>query len=370
MTNRLSHSQANRFMDCSKSWELHYRKRLRSFTTSSALLFGSALGSAVEEYLLRDNRAEAVEVLTNKWQEAEINNVLESLPTSTKLVYSNTDYDKDLLTNDDIENLIAHYGEDVMDKFKDIQKKKGNIGYTYLKKEDKVLYNNVNWFSMYRKGLLMFDAAVKILDENVEEVLGVERKISLKNEDGDEIIGYIDFIVKWKGYDDPLVMDLKTSSIIYEDDSVRTSPQLGLYLHAVTEEFNTRLAGYLVLNKRVRKDRKKVCTVCDYDGSGARHKTCSSEVDGVRCGGAWDEKVSLSINTQVIIDTIPEYFENMVLENIEMVNDSIKTEVYPRNLGACDKVWGPCPYKKLCLTDCTIDEARLVHVPEDDTKKG
>jgi hypothetical protein len=310
---------------------------------------------------------EARSILENDWTSAEINNVREDLLTSKNLRYSNTDLDTDLLTADDKSLIAERHGESWEEGLKVVKKQKSAIGYDYLKKEDKEFFNEVNWYGMMRKGQLMLDKAIELIDENVEEVLSAQRKVELKNEDGDEIVGYIDFIVKWKGYDKPIVMDLKTSSIIYEDDSVRTSPQLSLYLHAVSEEYDTRLAGYLVLNKRVKKNRVKICSVCGYNGTGARHKTCSHEVEGERCGGAWDEQLSFEINTQVIIDEIPEHFETMVLDNMDTVNHSIKTNVYPRNLGACVKPWGKCDFYHLCHSD-KMDG--LIELPEKEKKCG
>lgn len=371
MNNKLSHSQANKFTDCAKSWEFHYVNRLRPLTTSSALLFGTALDDAVEVYLQTGDHEKAREMLDDRWFNGEINNEIEYLPTSPKLVYANSDYDKDLLMSDDIENLVQYYGDDVMERFNVVKKQKGVIGYSYLKKDDKILFNHVNWFSMYRKGILMLEKAMEVIDENVEDVICTQKKVEITNDDGDSIVGYIDFIVKWKDIPAPVLFDLKTSSIQYEEDSVKTSQQLSLYLHALANDedlsdvYNGRLAGYFVLHKRIKKNKVKLCIKCGHDGSGARFKTCNNEIDGSRCGGTWQETINAEVTHQLIVDEVPQRLENIVIENMDAVNQGIKTGIYPRNLQACVKPWGKCAYYDLCYSE-KMDG--LMELPEKEKK--
>jgi hypothetical protein len=114
--------------------------------------------------------------------------------------------------------------------------------------------------------------------------------------------------------------------------------------------YDTRYAGYIVLNKAVRKNKKKVCSVCGHDGSGKAHRTCPAEdADGKRCGGTWNEEIDPEIFTQVIIDEIPERLEEIVLENTNMINACIKNEIFPRSLTSCNATYGKCPYYELCF---------------------
>ncbi len=90
---------------------------------------------------------------------------------------------------------------------------------------------------------------------NITEVLATQVKVELTNEDGDSIIGFADAVVKWKDYPHPIIVDIKTSSIDYEHDSVLTSPQLTLYVHDLSAKFdNTRSAGYIVLHKKIKEN--------------------------------------------------------------------------------------------------------------------
>ena len=346
---RLSHSQANTFNSCNQAWYFHYRDRLRKKTITSALLFGSLIDVAVETYLETGSKEEGLKTLKEKWEMQEINNVPRELFSCTDLVYSNSDFDKDLLLEEDWTLLKELHGDDAHEEFKKVVKLKGGIGFQYLKKEQKIILNNFNWLSMLRKGNLMFDKVIQILDEQVTEVLGTQVKIELENDEEDSIIGYTDFIVRLKGYDKPVILDLKTSSITYEEDSVKTSQQLSIYLTALSEHYeDTRLAGYLVLHKRVKKNKTKICKTCGHDGSGGRFKTCNNEVDGSRCNGEWDEVIEFDINYQLIVDEITEHVTDMVMENMDAVANSIKSGVITRSFENCMKAWGPCQFRDLC----------------------
>lgn len=353
-TNKLSHSAATRFHDCAKSWELHYKQRIRPATKSSALLFGIALDVAFESYLRTKNRDEAWATLQSQWQKQEINGEVVQLFDSVDVVYSNSDYDKDLITVEGARLLTDYFTLNYnipnwKEEYASIFKQKDMIGYNYLSKDRKKQFNAVNWVSMLEKGRLMLNKAFTILDQNLIELLDTQVKVSLKNADGDEIKGIADFVARWRGYDHPIVFDLKTSSIEYEADSVLKSPQLSLYVHDLSDKYNTRLAGYIVLRKRPLKNRVKICKVCGHDGTGKTHKTCPNEIEGKRCGGEWDEVLTLDIDYQIIINEVPQRTEDIVLENMDMVNESIKSGIFLRNFSACDKPWGPCAYKKYCF---------------------
>jgi glutathionyl-hydroquinone reductase len=61
-------------------------------------------------------------------------------------------------------------------------------------------------------------------------------------------------------------------------------------------------------------------------------------VDGVRCNGEWNSKLDPRIHVQVVIDLIPEKTEQIVLENFDYINASIKNGVYHRNFSSCVKL--------------------------------
>jgi hypothetical protein len=196
------------------------------------------------------------------------------------------------------------------------------------------------------------------IQPKIRKVLALEKEIKLTNDQGDVITGYADLVCEWED-GSVIVFDFKTSTKNYEETSVLTSPQLSLYIFSLFEEYKTRKAGYIVFNKRVLKNKKKVCKNCGYDGSGERHRTCPEIIAGDRCNGVWLEKINPEIYTQIIIDEIPQQTENIVIENIEDINTQIKNGVFTRNLGSCVKPWGKCPYFNKCYKN---DDSELIKV--------
>jgi hypothetical protein len=173
------------------------------------------------------------------------------------------------------------------------------------------------------------------------------------NAEGDEITGFVDAVVEWEGKG-VVVIDNKTAAREYDWDAVQKSPQLALYMHALSHEFNTRTAGFVVLRKGIKKNKTKQCNKCKHDGTGSRAKTCDNEVDSKRCTGTWNEQIAPEGEINVLIANIPERLEEIVIENMADMTHLIKQGVFPRSLGSCDKPF-PCAFKKLCFENSTED---------------
>jgi PD-(D/E)XK nuclease superfamily len=349
-TNRLSHSAANRYLDCAYSYKLHYLEKLRSPLQSAALCFGSAIDVAIGACLKNED---PIAAFNESWKFQEINGVKTLLPSCTKIVYADSDYDQDLLKDDDIKKLATQYGcskEDVLGVIEAAYAKKETVGFAHLQEQDKLIINLANWHSLNQKGLLMIKAFQEKVMPNIEEVLSVQEKVTLDNTDGDSILGFVDMVVKYKGYDVPIIFDLKTSSREYEADSVITSSQLSLYVHSLSEKYKTKKAGYIVLHKRIQKNKTKVCSVCGNNGTSSRARTCDKEMGKMRCSGEWKVTLDPEAVVQIIINDIPARLEEIVIENLDSVNQAIKTNIFPRNLSNCVKFGGAviCPFYKLC----------------------
>lgn len=242
--------------------------------------------------------------------------------------------------------------------FEEISRKKSEVGFKNLSDIDKEYYNSICWYSLKAKGLLMIKAFREKIQPKIKKVLALEKEIKLTNPEGDVITGYADLICEWED-GSVIVFDFKTSTKNYEETSVLTSPQLSLYVFSLSEEYNTRKAGYIVFNKRVMKNKIKICANCGHNGTGSRARTCDETIAGDRCKGEWLEKINPEIYTQIIIDEIPQQTENIVIENIEFINNQIKNGVFTRNLQSCVKPWGKCPYFNLCYKN---DSSELIKV--------
>lgn len=362
MANRLSHSACQKLQQCPTSFDLHYNKKIRPKTSHAALMFGTALDKATGALLdPKEDPRTAEEVFISWWSNQEVNGVDRSLATLTSLVYAKTDWDEELLKKQDWAELLLAHGTDSETTIA-IVDKRNKEGYEKLKANEQVIVNHAFWLCLKQKGLYMVDAFRRKVMPRLKNVLATQKYISLENEDGDSVIGYIDLIADVDGHG-IVVLDVKTSARAYDEEtSVIYSPQLSLYVHAVSEEYSTRKAGFIVLNKAIMKNRTKICSKCKFDGSGGRAKTCDKEyvqnvVDkkGVskekleRCNGVWDETLDPDVYVQFIIEEIPEATEALVLDNIDSINQTINTGNYNKNLSSCLNSFGrPCIYLDYC----------------------
>ena len=119
MGNRLSHSAINRYKMCGESYRLHYVEKIRPNGTSSALLFGAALDNALNVLLTVGNELSAEEVFEQSFRKQTINGKEINVPTSTIVSYSNADWDKDILTKDDVELLATFAKESGLSEYTD-----------------------------------------------------------------------------------------------------------------------------------------------------------------------------------------------------------------------------------------------------------
>ena len=349
MPNKLSHSQCSKYQLCPQSFDFHYNKRIRSGYHSAALSFGSAFDDAVNAMLLNSPNSPE-EIFIDKFTTGDINGVKTHLPTYTNLVYADADFDIDLLSESDVISL-GDTKEIISEKIKAIKLKKSQTGLSSVSIDDRRYLNLICWTILKNKGILMIDAYRQQVIPKLTKVHAVQVAANLKNEAGDSIIGYIDLIADVEGYG-TVILDNKTSSRMYDSDSVLTSPQLSLYVHMEGDKYNTRKAGYIVLLKQVIKNKKKVCSVCGNDGSGRQHKTCDAVTDKKRCGGEWNETINPKIHIQWVIDDIPKKTEQIVIDNYDNVNQAIKNGIFTKNFNSCKNHYGgDCPYIKLCFKD-------------------
>lgn len=345
MSLRISHSAVQTYSTCSKKYDLHYNHRLRSHLISGALLFGSAYDKAL--ITLRDTKDlnAAKEEFLKLWNFQHINGELTSLSNTTKVVYSQKDYDGDLIFSHDEEtfqkksfNKEGKSLKQLTAFYRELKKEKGHAGLT---DEQKLVYNYGHWICLLNKGLILLEGYNKHILPRIKKVLSQQKKISIKNEEGDEIVGYIDLIAE---LDDgkTYILDDKTSGSDYEKDAAATSQQLIVYYYNEKETYKLDGVGFLVSYKQLNKNKVKICSKCGHDGSGGRHKTCPDVLKDEkgdsygRCNGEWVETISPEARFDVILNEVTESAENLVLETFDLAANGIKKGVFVPNLNACE----------------------------------
>lgn len=340
----LSNSQINTYTDCPRKWHLDKQQRLRPNWKGSALLFGSALDSAVESYLLK-NKLDPRGVFNASLAVFEVNGEEKKLPTDLLDVrFFAGDVDPSLLDQEFMDQIcVDNLGIETMEisVFLDFCKQQRKTK-TALSKVEQKLFNWLAYASLKIKGLMLLEELLKWIDENVLEVHEVQKKIQIENEDGDTFIGFLDFIVtigdaqcrgcQGTGYswDDAenrervcdrcpphrkVLIDLKTSSnpkAYYPEDAAETSVQLGIY----AQEEGIEDVAYLVGDKKIRKREPRV-----------RLHFIEGKI------------------TEEHLDEVFEMIEEATLEIKE--NLKLGEEGFPKNLDSCAN-FGGCQYFNYC----------------------
>lgn len=344
MSVKLSHSAISRYRMCGASYKNHYISKIRPDHTTGALLFGDALDKALNCLLL--NEGDPYERFIQAFTYGEINKVSTYLPTCTKIVYANSDYDSDLLNEDHHKKASEVVAGAESFTFEQIKDKKDTYGFEGLKDAEKSYYNYILWQCLCVKAYLILEGYKKKVLPKIKKVIAIQEKIEVDDGDGNFLTGFIDLVADVEGHG-ICILDNKTSQRDYEEDAVKSSDQLTQYYHLVKEKFSAKKAGFIVAKKQMSK--LKECSKCGANGTGSRAKTCDAEVDGQRCHGEW--KKTAYATFQIIIDDINEQQENFVMENIDEATSAIKAGVFIKNTQSCDNWYGQrCPYFNYCRT--------------------
>lgn len=367
MATRLSFSSKNKWLQCPASYKLHYIDKWRPVTLNSNLVFGSAIDVALNWLLESKDNPEALTMakLTfdqNFEQGQNSLRELVDLPLNPNMKYSRYDFDPDLLEKKDWAELFK-YNKDFFEmKNATDEKLKAGVDWLDIPEEDRMVLNYANWLCMSRKGHLLLEGYHKYILPNIKRVLAVQKTVELEDEDGNVLNGVIDFIAEL--HDGRIaIVDNKTSSTEYEEDSVSSSEQLATYQEIMNifaedpeNEWKHKIdcCAYAVMSKKLIKDITKTCKDCGHIGQGS-HKTCDNlvEVPGsekkVRCNGDWEKVKKFDVKTQFIVGTISDKYAQEVLENVTTVKSCIELGLFPKNYSACKSMFGSeCPFLKLC----------------------
>jgi len=309
---KISYTALSKYIECPTAYKLHYNDKLRPIKIGSALIFGNAFDKAIIELLLTKDVEKAYNVFEKEWSiSVDVAGNAIDVKTYPHIEYGYNDLDPDLLTK---EELSTH----------------------------------PQWTSLLRKGELLITQYYTDIFPKIKEVLGTQIEIELENNDGDKVIGKCDYIIRWEN-DEIHAVDLKSSSVPYDRDSVKKSTQLAIYDVALKEQYKIDKCAYHVGSKHINKNKIKKCEQCAFDGSGTQFKTCPNKRNNVRCNGEWEVKLNPSAHFQVIIDNVDPLFKERTIENLNEINFAVKNKIYFRNYNSCkNKYGGLCSYFNYC----------------------
>ena len=315
---QLSHSAANKYDTCGAMYKYHYIDRIRPITSGSPLFFGSAVDEALNELLkpkMKDyipkkggKKKPELDVFRTEWNKQKENDKIEYFKSDIDLSLLNSQQKLVLETFDpEVED-----HEQFLEECFAILKKKEK-----LCEEDQKLYNRIAWECLFNKGLMLLDEYEKNILPQIHTVFEIQKKIEIKDDKGNNIIGYIDAIVSFiDAPDRKVVLDNKTSSKKYADDSVVESPQLATYCEAEELDYG----AYAVVEKAIRKREPRT-------------------------------------RSQLIVDKVSEKTLDNTFEMYNNVLEGIQNEEFDKNYDSgCFFFGKPCPYFKYCKSNGKIME--------------
>jgi PD-(D/E)XK nuclease superfamily len=325
--NKLSFSKIKTYQDCGRKYDYHYNQRLRSERVGSPLVFGHAIDSALNELVTSKDLDKSLEVFTKSLKEFEYNGSKIDIFTTDKVDFMDSDFTQDILSKEDLVNI-----------------KTGSNKFA---------------LSLLRKGEIIIRSYNDYIIPKISKVLMCQQRVSLKNEDGDELEGIIDLILEFKD-GSVYLLDNKTSSRDYKPDSAGKSGQLLIYEYLL-DKYDLDGIGFIVLNKNIWLRKVKVCSVCGHNGSGKNNRSCDAIIDNVRCMGPWTVTVDPKCFITMILNKPNRDTQAMVLDTVDVVNTQIKNNQYPANLDSCIRGKIVCPYYNKCHGG---SDKGLIKVPE------
>jgi hypothetical protein len=294
---KLSNTAITMYNDCARKFKYHYIDKLVSKEKGSPLYFGAAVDEGLTHLLKTKDLQGALFRFHRFWAKQSDNTYTKvRLRDNPNVKYSKSDLDEHLLTAADRKHM------------------------------EKSQCPVVEWYSLKRKGELLIKAYYDQILPLIDTVDSTQLVLTLDDGNGNILKGVIDLVCKMKD-GRFVILDNKTSSVKYTEESVKESFQLSLYkLLAQENGMEVDGLGYLVLNKKVGKK-------------------------GI-------------VNTQVIInDSVNDDDLNVVLDKVNEVLDNIKQENFIPNFNSCKSYFGKCQFYNKCHEN---DDSNLICIKKEE----
>ena len=269
--NKISNSALDTYQLCPRKYAFRYKEHLKGDYMSTSLLYGSAMDSALNYILesIRDKKEWSIETACNEFDRK--------------------------MNEWSGQNRLEFFKNEVPEELKD------SID------PDDLTHQGLVWENICKRGINSLFVYDKEIIPLIEEVLHVQQKFEVKNEDDDTFTGFIDFIAKLKD-GRTVLFDNKTASAKYKKKAVVDSQQLSFYLEQYPQ---INLAGYIVLIKDPSREK------------GMTH--------------------------QILIDEIPELTKSRSFKLLDETMQKIKNEEFPCNTKGCKAFGKECEYMRACV---------------------
>lgn len=359
MSVKISYSQANTYITCPQAWAHQYVNKWENPIEGSSTYFGSAIDAAVGEML--EGKQDWLKTFYDRWNKSWSFGKSTQIFDNPDIVFGHKDFDQYVLEPKDYPQLeiwakqlnllpstTVPTPDELVQLYKQCSDAKKNP-YKHITKDQLIYFNRASWLSMKRKGKVLLEAFKVQFYPKVKKVLATQQRATIKDQvTGDSITGFIDFVVELEGFDKPIILDLKTASMPYNQQDIDLTQQLVIYSAMKGAEYNTDLVGYVVLCKNIPKNSVFTCTSCGHVKTG-RHKTCDNVINGNRCGGSWLETVTPEPVVQILIEQKTQEQINAVLSDYGNIIFAMKNGIVYKNTSKCANMYGaPCQFYDLC----------------------
>lgn len=260
----------NLYEECGYKFKLKYIDNIDNDVIYSALHLGGAVDETLNNLLMgaRDGNLAPLEALQDEFERHYRFIDGEDISASTRQDFYKKEFRPDLLSLQDLMDLADKYKVPV----EELTWEKQRAG-----------YNEVCW----RSNLYIGKAVIKTYYEDVlPELLGefdivdVQERLLVTNEDGDEFTSILDFTARQKSSGLKYVMDNKTASDIkkqYKKGCVEESQQLNLY----GEFKGWNKGGYVALEKKLLPNGKVPFTIVTGDLLPITKEMVFNKFDGI-----------------------------------------------------------------------------------------
>ncbi len=347
----LSYSGASSFKACPEKFYLS--KEWQAKGNFSYFVFGSAVECGVTSALIDRDRDKMLAEFERNWKMEKADDPEKSKPIfdNWTIEYSAGDVDIDLFSGEDevrMDQWVTELFNDVTQTWKPkmfeiFAKMKEKKKFT--DEEDK-FYKRVAWLSMKKKGEYMLNS---FFDTKLKDIKGLatidgkpaaQLRIDIPSEDGDNIVGYVDYVVEMND-GKIVILDCKTAASAYDDHKLETSEQLKTYAAALSHHFDEiPEIGYLVLVKKLNTE--KSCNACGALRENSKLKNC------VSCGEGKYESASYSAEVQLMRREIYEDEMDDQLEDYSQVADAVRNKIRYKNPENCFSFGRRCEFYDHC----------------------
>ena len=351
----LSYSGASTFKSCPEKYYL--QKDWKAKGNFSYFVFGSAVEAGVTDAFMNRNREKMLEAFEKNWACENAGSTATDEWKKEKPIFDNVDIeysagdiDLDLLEGEDVrlDQWVTELFNDVNLTWKPqifalFDKIKNKVGLTDT--EDR-FYKRVAWLSMKKKGEFMLNS---FFDQALPKIKGLvkidgkpaaQMRIDIPSDDGDNIVGYVDYVVEMKD-GRIVILDCKTAASPYDEHALLTSEQLKTYAAALSSKLDSHPEiGYLVLVKKLMIE--KSCSSCGHVRENSKLKNCTA------CEGGKYDKGSYSGEVQLMTRKIEEEEMDDQLDDYSHIADAIRNKVRFKNPSNCFSFGRKCEFYDHC----------------------